>query len=57
MKLTIGQKFELFSRSWGKNSSITAHLWPGGVLIYDIERSLGKLRTVGSFGSNSNPLS
>ena len=43
IKLTIDQKFELFSGSSRAKNSITANLWPGGVLVYHIAPSLGKL--------------
>lgn len=45
IKLTVDQKFELLSGSLRGKSSITSNLWPGGVLVYHIEPSLGKLQT------------
>ena len=42
MKLTVDQKLELLARFRGHTSFKATKLWPGGVLIFDIDPSLGK---------------
>ena len=42
MKLTVDQKLELLAGFRGDTSFKTTKLWPGGVLIFDIDPSIGK---------------
>lgn len=42
MKLTIDQKLELVAGYHGDINSKATKLWPGGVIIFDIDPSLGK---------------
>lgn len=42
MKLTLDQKLELLAGSGGQKIFKATKLWPGGIVTYDIDTSLGE---------------